>query len=292
MPMDNKIFSETLRDLRKSKGMSQEQLSEKLGISVQAVSKWECAQSYPDIELLPVIADIMRVSIDYLLRGSESVNNNADLPVNKFYGDNAGTNSKIGKEFDLPDDNVLRIIQFKGSTLLKKDNYDPKIKILLYMEDDCLRNVETVEIWESADIKGDIGGNVSAGGGVNCGDVGNNVDCGGGVNCGDVGNNVDCGGGVNCGDVGNDVDCGGGVNCGDVGNDVGCGGGVSCANVGDSVDAGGDVKCASVGGDVSAGRNVVCENVEGDVHVENGELHCKEIHGAVSCGGSIYYDKH
>ena len=323
MRMDNKIFSEKLRDLRKSKGMSQEQLSEKLGISVQAVSKWECAQSYPDIELLPIIADIMGVSIDYLLRGGEPVNNNIDLPVNKFSGDNAGMNSRIGKEVGFPDDNVLRIVQFKGRTLLKQDNYDPQIKIPLYIEADCFQNVDTVEIWGSAEIKGDIGGNVSAGGGVNCGDVGNNVECGGGVHCGNVSNNVECGGGVNCGDVGNNIDCGGGVNCGNVGNNVDCGGGVKCGDVGYSVDCGGDVKCASVGGDVSAGKNVVCENVEGDVsaggsieckdvtgdvsvgnnvklvcadidgdvHMETGELHCKKIHGDVKCSGNIYYDK-
>lgn len=286
MRMDNKIFSEKLRDLRKSKGMSQEQLSEKLGISVQAVSKWECAQSYPDIELLPIIADIMEVSIDYLLCGGEPVNNNVDLPVNKFSGDNAGMNSRIGKEVGFPDDNVLRIVQFKGRKLLRQDNYDPQIKIPLYIEDGDLEDVDTVEIWGSANIEGNITGSVNAGGGVNCGNVGDYVEAGGGVNCGCVGDYVEARGGVNCGPVGDYVEAGGGVNCGPVGDYVEAGGGVNCGAVGEYVEASGDVKCTTVGGDVTAGRNVECEDVAGDV-TAGGKVTCKNVEGDVTAGSSV-----
>ena len=286
MRMDNKIFSEKLRDLRKSKGMSQEQLSEKLGISVQAVSKWECAQSYPDIELLPIIADIMGVSIDYLLRGVEFVNNKGSLNAGKISDDNAETNSEIGKEVGLPDDNVLRIVQFKGRKLLRQDNYDPQIKIPLYIEDGDLEDVDTVEIWGNANIEGDINGSVNAGGGVNCGNVGDYVEAGGGVNCGCVGDYVEARGGVNCGPVGDYVEAGGGVNCGPVGDYVEAGGGVNCGAVGEYVEASGDVKCTTVGGDVTAGRNVECEDVAGDV-TAGGKVTCKNIEGDVTAGSSV-----
>ena len=52
---------------RKRLGMTQEQLAEKLGITAQAVSKWENDQSCPDISVLPVLADIFQISTDALL---------------------------------------------------------------------------------------------------------------------------------------------------------------------------------------------------------------------------------
>lgn len=58
-------FSTTLQILRKNRGATQEQLATHLGVSPQAVSKWENG-SYPDGDLLPQIADYFEVSIDYL----------------------------------------------------------------------------------------------------------------------------------------------------------------------------------------------------------------------------------
>ncbi|MGL5066335.1 MAG: helix-turn-helix domain-containing protein [Sarcina sp.] len=53
--------------LRKDKGITQEELSKVVGVSVAAVSKWEGGASYPDITLLPVIAHFFNVSIDELM---------------------------------------------------------------------------------------------------------------------------------------------------------------------------------------------------------------------------------
>ena len=53
-----------IRELRKSKGMTQEQLAEKLNLSPQAVSKWELGSGYPDMQLIPVLANLFGVSID------------------------------------------------------------------------------------------------------------------------------------------------------------------------------------------------------------------------------------
>lgn len=52
---------------RKNKNITQEELAAALGITFQAVSKWETAQTYPDITLLPAIADQLEVSIDTLM---------------------------------------------------------------------------------------------------------------------------------------------------------------------------------------------------------------------------------
>ena len=63
--MAKTTFSITLQSLRKDKKVTQEQLAEHLGVSAQAVSKWENG-NYPDSDLLPKIADFFGVSIDYL----------------------------------------------------------------------------------------------------------------------------------------------------------------------------------------------------------------------------------
>lgn len=62
-----KNFSNVFKDLRKQREMTQEQIAEVLGVSCQAISKWETNSSYPDILLLPVIADYFGVSVDCLL---------------------------------------------------------------------------------------------------------------------------------------------------------------------------------------------------------------------------------
>ena len=66
--MENKeTLGKRIAELRKRKGMTQEQLGEKVGVSAQAVSKWENDLSYPDITLLPVLSDLLGASVDELM---------------------------------------------------------------------------------------------------------------------------------------------------------------------------------------------------------------------------------
>ena len=60
-------FAERLKKLRTDNQITQESLAKDLGVSYQAVSKWETSQNYPDITLLPAIANYFGVSADYLL---------------------------------------------------------------------------------------------------------------------------------------------------------------------------------------------------------------------------------
>lgn len=60
-------FSDNLRTLRKSKNLSQEELAEMLGVSRQAVSKWESDEGYPEVEKLLIIAKELNVSLDSLM---------------------------------------------------------------------------------------------------------------------------------------------------------------------------------------------------------------------------------
>ena len=64
-------ISNNIADLRKKKGITQEQLAIALNISPQAVSKWETNTSQPDTQMLPLIAKYFEVSIDYLFYGNE-----------------------------------------------------------------------------------------------------------------------------------------------------------------------------------------------------------------------------
>ena len=69
-------FAENVKMLRKQAGMSQEQLAEKLGVSRQAVTKWETGAGIPDIENIMAISALFDISIDNLLsneRGSKKV---------------------------------------------------------------------------------------------------------------------------------------------------------------------------------------------------------------------------
>ena len=69
----------TIRKGRKTYGMTQEQLAEKLGVSTQSVNRWETGANYPDIELLPHLASILRISIDtFFLQDSNSISAHCD----------------------------------------------------------------------------------------------------------------------------------------------------------------------------------------------------------------------
>ena len=61
MNLGNKI-----RELRRAKGLTQEQLAASLNITPQAVSKWEMSASYPDMAMIPAIASLFRVTLDEL----------------------------------------------------------------------------------------------------------------------------------------------------------------------------------------------------------------------------------
>ena len=63
-------FADRLIELRREKGLSQEELARKLGLSRQAVSKWERAESAPDVGNLVALSSIYEVTLDDLVRGT------------------------------------------------------------------------------------------------------------------------------------------------------------------------------------------------------------------------------
>lgn len=237
--MEIKI-SDVIRKKRQELNISQEALGNVFGVTVQAVSKWETGQSYPDITMLPRLSEYFNISLDSLFYGTES--QKAETVIE-----------------GLPDDNILRVIQCRGKVLLKGERHDKteKFKLLIPETDDKTLNFE---VWGSAEIDGDVSGNVNAGGGVCCGSVGNYVDAGSGVNCSNVGTYVDAGSGVNCGNVGTYVDAGSSVNCGNIGGNVDAGNNISCGDIGGDADAGDKIECCSIKGSANCGGDIIIKS--------------------------------
>lgn len=58
------VFADKLQSLRKSKGLSQEELAEKCNVTRQSVSKWETGLGYPETEKLLILCEILDVDLD------------------------------------------------------------------------------------------------------------------------------------------------------------------------------------------------------------------------------------
>ena len=67
--MDNEKIGKFILELRKQKGMTQKELSEKVGVSDKTISKWECGNSIPDITHLEALCNSLDISVNELLSG-------------------------------------------------------------------------------------------------------------------------------------------------------------------------------------------------------------------------------
>ncbi|MCI9406465.1 MAG: helix-turn-helix transcriptional regulator [Oscillospiraceae bacterium] len=64
-------MADRIQYLRKTRGISQETLADQVGVSRQAVSRWESEQSTPDLEKIVLMSDFFGVTTDYILKGIE-----------------------------------------------------------------------------------------------------------------------------------------------------------------------------------------------------------------------------
>lgn len=189
-----------------------------LGISNQAVSKWETNQSCPDIELLPMIADVFEITLDELFDREYCVKE--EVPV-----------SAQAELLPWEDDETLRAVLFIGHRIVLGETLQNKGSICKEINFNYDGEALNIESYFNVYCE-DVEGSVSAGGYVECGDVGKCVSAGSYVECGDVNESVTAGTYVNCGDIGENVTAGTYVECGDVGKNVAAGGSVDCGDVG------------------------------------------------------------
>lgn len=76
-------FADNLQSIRKEKRLSQEELAERIGVSRQAISKWEQGSGYPETEKLLVLSRELNVSLDYLMLGEmRTADNNTSASQN------------------------------------------------------------------------------------------------------------------------------------------------------------------------------------------------------------------
>lgn len=90
-------IADRIQHLRKVKGISQEELADKIGVSRQAVSKWESEQTSPDIEKIILMSDFFDVTTDYILKGIEPI---PDEPMLQKEKPNASIFSITGTSFN------------------------------------------------------------------------------------------------------------------------------------------------------------------------------------------------
>jgi transcriptional regulator with XRE-family HTH domain len=67
--MDIKMTGQFIAELRKSSGLTQQDVARHLGITDKTVSKWECGKGYPDITIIPALAELFHVTSDEILLG-------------------------------------------------------------------------------------------------------------------------------------------------------------------------------------------------------------------------------
>ena len=123
-------FSERLKEIRKNEGLSQEQLAEKIGVSRQAITKWETGKGLPDVENMVIIAEIFKTTLDDLLRDS-AARQKQEAPV---YTSETIYDIDCEKHFDVNIGNAATIILSSGT--------DEKLHIKLSSE--TLENLDTL----------------------------------------------------------------------------------------------------------------------------------------------------
>ena len=82
--MDLSMVGSRIGILRRGKGLTQSELGDRLGVSYQAVSKWERGETLPDTALLVDLADILETSVDSLLRGGDAVKYRGRISVSQM----------------------------------------------------------------------------------------------------------------------------------------------------------------------------------------------------------------
>ncbi|MBQ7344341.1 MAG: helix-turn-helix transcriptional regulator [Clostridia bacterium] len=139
--MNKTNLPNNLYEIRRGAGLSQEEFAEKLGVSRQAVSKWERGEAYPDTENLIVISEMFGVTIDELLKsenigsdtkGEKAEENSDEEPVDGSFRVKVGdkVNLNLSGEITVDDDETkVKIDLDKGDILV--DDEDGQVKVNL-----------------------------------------------------------------------------------------------------------------------------------------------------------------
>ena len=146
-----KTISEKILGLRRERGITQDALAAALGVTYQAVSKWENALACPDVTMLPKIAEYFGISIAELFGEEKPCAKATDEPQANFEA-----------ESDWQDDNTLHAVLFRGRKMIKSKNITEAErtaaeKVVLTYEGDVGNILSDIAV----DVKGNVGGYIS-----------------------------------------------------------------------------------------------------------------------------------
>ena len=156
----NIVLAANILKYRKKKGLSQEELANKLGVTFQAVSKWENAKAAPDIAFLPVMAEIFGCYIDELF--------SREVKTEIHYDHCA--------QFPWPDDHTIRIFQTVGKKILKSQQGNACIEVSFPRNcNETTRQYFKVEVFGNLVSDGSINGDVVCHGHIHCHEINGDV---------------------------------------------------------------------------------------------------------------------
>lgn len=114
--MSNQKLGKFISELRRSRGMTQKELGEKLFVSDKTVSRWECGETLPDLSLIPLIAEIFDITTDELLKGKKE---SSDVP---FSEKSTNSSDSSDAKFNYDDYNIQQkqIAKALNKLLFKK----------------------------------------------------------------------------------------------------------------------------------------------------------------------------
>lgn len=239
----NIILAANILKYRKKSGLSQDELAQKLGVTFQAVSKWENAKAAPDIAFLPVMADIFGCYIDELF--------SREIKTEIHYDHCA--------EFPWPDDAVIRGVVCEGRKILQCDSFVDKFTF------EIIGNAKNVHSECNIEVNGNVSNGCKAGRSITV-----NGFVSGGCNSGAT--TVVAGplsGGCN---TGRDITVGGHFSGGcNAGGQVICGGDFSGdINCKGTLTVRGNVESEKIKGDVVC-NSLKCEKIEGNVTINQAD---------------------
>ena len=146
-----KTISEKILGRRRERGITQDALAAALGVTYQAVSKWENALACPDVTMLPKIAEYFGISMAELFGEEKPCAKATDEPQANFEADK-----------DWQDDNTLHAVLFRGRKMIKSKNITEAErtaaeKVVLTYEGDVGNILSDIAV----DVKGNVGGYIS-----------------------------------------------------------------------------------------------------------------------------------
>ena len=153
-------MGQIIKKLRKGRGFTQEELAERLGVTYQAISKWENAKAAPDITFLPIMADIFGCCIDELF--------SREIKTEIHYDHCA--------ELPWADDNTIRIFQTVGKKIILSQEANTCIEVAFPRNcNETTRQYFKVEVFGNLISDSSINGDVICHGRIDCHEINGDV---------------------------------------------------------------------------------------------------------------------